>query len=272
MVKRGKVLLLDSGVGGLSVMAALAARMPDLDLMLCADNAFYPYGNKEPERLKTRLVSLAQTFVSAYKPDVFILACNTATTVALDSVRSALDIPVIGTVPAIKPAAQSSHAGVIGILATASTVEGGYLKALIKDFACDKVVFSHQCPELVSLTEQALQGKMPSSETLFSVIKPLFVAPGMERLDTIVLGCTHFPLLKTELMMLAPFIRWIDSGDAIARRTAVLFKRKNPFPYEGIKGRREIHFTAPREGDFCSSMLLRLGLDLDTLKGDRVWL
>ena len=135
-----RILLLDSVVGGLSVLNALRQRFPYAHLRLCADRAYYPYGEKPPSDLCAHFVAFAQSMAAQFNPDVLVIACNTATTVALAQVRAALDIPVIGTVPAIKPAAQLSHSGVIGVLATRSTVQGPYLQGLIDEYAQGKTV------------------------------------------------------------------------------------------------------------------------------------
>ena len=150
---------------------------------------------------------------------MIIIACNTASTLSLDSLREHISTPIIGVVPAIKTAAtaalEKQHKS-IGLLATPATVQRSYIKKLTEEFAQDLTLTSVGSTELVKLAEQKLNGETLDLSVLLNVIAP-FVDKNCQQ---VALGCTHFPLLKQELESLAPSIEWIDSGQAIAKRAA----------------------------------------------------
>ena len=216
-------VVFDSGVGGLSVFDCIATALPDLRLCYVADNAYFPYGTKEEAALVARVRDLLSEVARRFHPDLLVIACNTASTVALPAVREALAVPVVGTVPAIKPAAQVSVTRVIGLLGTPGTVRRQYTQALIDEFAPDCTVLRHGSADLVELAEQKLRGESIAPSAVKRALAGLFDQPGGERMDIVVLACTHFPLLATELAASAPRpLHWIDSGGAIARRVASL--------------------------------------------------
>jgi glutamate racemase len=216
-------LVFDSGVGGLSVLREIAALLPQLRLTYAADNAAFPYGLKTEEELVSRVSAVIRRLVDETAPDIVVIACNTASTTALDAVRRFLKVPVIGVVPAIKPAAAASRTGTIGLLGTNATVASSYTGALIERFAAGCAVLTCGAPELVEAAERKLQGYPVELEQVSSVLVRLFDQPGGDRLDVVVLGCTHFPLLGPELAAAAPHpVAWMDSGAAIARRVAAL--------------------------------------------------
>lgn len=222
---RGHALVFDSGVGGLTVARELMAFAPDLAVDYAADTGFFPYGDKSDEALRARLPLVAKALYDRVLPDVFVIACNTASTLALEEVRRVLPCPVVGTVPAIKPAASLSRSGVIGLLATPGTIRRAYTDQLIADFANDVQVIKHGSVALVKLAEAVAAGECPDLAAFAAAQKPLFEAPGGEAMDTIVLACTHFPLVRDELMASAPRqVRYVDSGQAIARQTLRLLK------------------------------------------------
>ncbi len=217
---RGRVLVFDSGVGGLTVADEIRALAPALAVDYAADSGFFPYGTKSDDELRARLPDLARALVAAARPDVFVMACNTASTIALPDVRAMLDIPVVGTVPAIKPAVQFSQTGTIGLLATQGTIRRAYTARLVEEFARGKRVILHGSPELVQLAEAHARGEDVPLEAFALAQAPLFAAEGGDNIDTIVLACTHFPLVRGQLMASAPrAISYIDSGAAIARQT-----------------------------------------------------
>lgn len=222
----GRVLVFDSGMGGLTVAREISARAPGIAVDYAADTGFFPYGDKSDAALRERLPEIAQRLVDAARPDVFVIACNTASTLALDEVRARLSIPVIGTVPAIKPAAEQSRTGTIGLLATPGTIRRPYTAGLIRDFAGGVNVILHGSIELVRLAEAHAAGEPHDAAGFVTAQKPLFEAPGGENIDTIVLACTHFPLVRDQLAASAPHaVSYIDSGAAIARQTLrVLFR------------------------------------------------
>ena len=216
-------IVFDSGVGGLSVFDCIAAALPGLRLLYVADNAYFPYGTKEEAALVTRVRDLLAGLTERLHPDLIVVACNTVSTVALPALRDALAVPIVGTVPAIKPAAQASVTRVIGLLGTLGTVRRQYTQALIDEFAPGCTVLRHGSAELVELAERKLRGESIAPAAIERALAGLIDQPGGERMDTVVLACTHFPLLADELAAGAPRpLRWIDSGAAIARRVAAL--------------------------------------------------
>ena len=218
--KRGKVLVFDSGMGGLTVAREIQALAPELAVDYAADSGFFPYGDKSDAALRARLPDVAAALTAAAAPDVFVIACNTASTLALDEVRAVLDIPVVGTVPAIKPAASITQTGTIGLLATPGTVRRAYTAKLIEDFASEVRVILHGSVELVHMAEQIASGEAVSLDAFRAAQAPLFTGDGGSDIDTVVLACTHFPLIRGELAATVPHpVSFIDSGEAIARQT-----------------------------------------------------
>ncbi|MBV1892384.1 MAG: glutamate racemase [Gammaproteobacteria bacterium] len=221
-----KILIFDSGVGGLSILQALQETLPDCEYIYASDNEAFPYGTKSAEFLITRVQRALQVLIEKTQPHIVVVACNTASTLVLPHIRRHFTIPIVGVVPAIKPAAQQSKSKVIGLLGTPGTVTRDYTKALIEEFASDCEVVSVGSSELVILAEQALRGVSPPQTVLRSLLKPLF---DKRQLDTIVLACTHFPLVKKQLIDAFPRrVNWIDSGEAIARRVSSLLDSQPP--------------------------------------------
>ncbi len=212
-------LIFDSGVGGLSVAAEIRRLLPDTTLTYAADDAFRPYGNKTEGELRARLPGLLCTLEEMTQPDIIVIACNTASTTALGDIRRAVRCPVVGVVPAIKPAAQLSRTKVIGVLGTPGTVKRKYVDQLISEFAADCRVILQGSVGLVGLAEAKLSGEVISQSAIKAEISPLFDGPNGTDIDAVVLACTHFPLLKSELEVAAPHhVTWIDSGEAVAKR------------------------------------------------------
>lgn len=217
---RGRVLVFDSGIGGLTVASEIRALGPRLSVHYAADTGFFPYGDKTDDALRHRLPRVARALVDAVRPDVFVIACNTASTLALAEVRAALSIPVVGAVPAIKPAAKLTETGTIGLLATPGTIRRAYTARLITEFAASKRVILHGSLELVKLAEAHARGEDVPPEAYAAAQAPLFEAEGGDEIDTIVLACTHFPLVRGQLIATAPHaVSYVDSGAAIARQT-----------------------------------------------------
>ncbi|MEL7897693.1 glutamate racemase [Vreelandella neptunia] len=232
---KGPVLIFDSGVGGLSVAQSLRQHYPDAALCYACDNAWLPYGLREDAALTERIVAVCRSAVEACQPSVLVVACNTASTLALENLRAQLAIPVVGTVPAIKPAAAISQTRHIGLLATKATVGRPYTQRLIDSFASDCAITRVAADALVVEAEAYLAGVTPNIDRMQMALAPLWHAIASPssahclssdhqaldtpELDTVVLGCTHFPLLKPWLKQLTPVpLHWVDSGDAIARR------------------------------------------------------
>lgn len=215
-----RALIFDSGIGGLSVLDEIRTADAALHIVYVADNDFFPYGNRTEPELIDRLPGLLAKLCERYLPDVVVVACNTASTVALEEIRAALKVPVIGTVPAIKPAALKTETGVIGLLGTPGTVERQYTEELISDYAPDVHVIRHGSSELVELAERKLRGEQLNFTDLKQVLSKLTNDRRGHEMDTLVLACTHFPLVRDEIAyLLSPDIAIVDSGEAIARRT-----------------------------------------------------
>jgi glutamate racemase len=230
------LLVFDSGVGGLSVLGAIRALLPSAPLVYAADSAGYPYGTKRPAEIEARVPALLGRLAERFDPELIVIACNTASTIALDAVRAALDLPVVGTVPAIKPAAALSRTRTIGVLGTEATVRQPYVDRLSAQFAADCAVLRHGSAELVDFAEAKLRGKAPDTAACRRALDGLFGQPGGDRIDTVVLACTHFPLVEDELAAASPrTVRFVDGKEGIARRTAWL-TRHLEWPGESIKG------------------------------------
>jgi glutamate racemase len=222
-----RALIFDSGLGGLSVFREVSARLPGLACVYAADTAFFPYGTKPEEDLVRRLPRLMAALAARYRPDIAVIACNTASTIALPPIRVALSVPVVGTVPAIKPAASMSRNRTIGLLGTPGTVRRAYTDRLIDQFAADCRVLRHGSAELVALAEAKLRRGRVRLDDVRAAVAPLLSDPGADPaagdMDVVVLACTHFPLLAEELRAsFPPGVALIDSGEAIARRVADL--------------------------------------------------
>ena len=217
------LLLFDSGVGGLSVLAATQALLPQAPLVYVADSAGFPYGTKSEFEIAARVPALLGRLAERYDPRLIVIACNTASTIALGAVRAALDLPIVGTVPAIKPAAEISETRVIGVLGTDATVRQPYVDDLAARFAGDCVVLRHGSAALVELAEAKLHGEKRPIADYRAAIAGLFDQPGGERIDVVVNACTHFPLVGDELAEAAPHpVRFVDGAPGIARRVAYL--------------------------------------------------
>ena len=224
-----KILIFDSGVGGLSISQSLSESMPSAEQILLSDNAYFPYGEMHEGKLVDRVSRLLIKAVELFSPDCIVVACNTVSTVALNKIRTDHNIPIIGVVPAIKPAAELSQSKVIGLLATPATVEREYTADLIRRYAGDCEVFSIGSTTLVSLAENKLRGIAIDQQQVKIILQPFIDAVKEKQLDVVILGCTHFPLLSKILSEVLPeTVTLIDSSKAIARQVAnVLSKQAN---------------------------------------------
>lgn len=217
------ILLFDSGVGGLSVLAAVRALLPQASLVYVADSAGFPYGTKSEGEIAARVPALLGRLAERYDPRLVVIACNTASTIALGAVRAALDLPIVGTVPAIKPAAETSVTRVIGVLGTDATVRQPYVDDLAARFAGDCTVLRYGSAALVELAEAKLRGEPADPAACRAALAGLFGQPGGDRIDVVVNACTHFPLLAGELTAAAPHpVALLDGAAGIARRVAHL--------------------------------------------------
>lgn len=225
-----RALVFDSGVGGLTIASELRKAAPDWIVDYAADSGFFPYGVKTDEELRARLPQLCATLVDVAKPDVLVIACNTASTLSLDDIRARVNVPVVGTVPAIKPAAEQTKTGVIGILATPGTVRRAYLDDLERQFAAGKTVIRRGTAGLVDMAERAVRGQEIDHEQVAYAVRPMFDPPDGPRIDIVVLACTHFPLIRDAIAAACPpGVRLIDTGEAVARQ-AIRVAPKTPRP------------------------------------------
>ena len=217
------ILLFDSGVGGLSVLAAVRSALPTAPIIYAADNGGLPYGPKSEAEVAARVCGLLGRMSERYRPRLICIACNTASTIALGMVRDVLAVPIVGTVPAIKPAAEQTRTATIGLLGTAATIRQGYVDRLEAEFASDKRLLRFAAPELVGAAEAKLRGQAVDPEVFARAAAGLRDQPGGADIDTVVLACTHFPLLVDELSAaFGPAVRFVDGAAGIARRIATL--------------------------------------------------
>jgi len=233
--------------------------LPNAPIVYVADNGGFPYGTKTEAEIAARVPALLGRLAERFHPRLIVIACNTASTIALAAVRAALDLPIVGTVPAIKPAAEQSRTRAIGVLGTEATVRQPYVDDLSERFAADCVVLRHGSARLVELAEASLRGEANPDADYAAALAGLLDRPGGERIDTIVLACTHFPLVADRLAGVAPRpIAFVDGAQGIARRVAYLTQGQDwpDAPQPGIA-----LFTAPIEPSAeLATSLARFGL------------
>ncbi|MFT6450025.1 MAG: glutamate racemase [Oleispira sp.] len=217
-----KALIFDSGVGGFSVFQHIRQAAPGLETCYLMDNQLFPYGIQPDGILIERILSLCQRACAVERIDIIIIACNTASTLALPALRAVFDIPIIGVVPAIKTAAQHSKNRHIALLATPATIDRPYIDQLIEDHAGDCKVERIGSSKLVELAEHYWLSGQLDTEALRSILLPCIEN---NSLDQIVLGCTHFPLLSNEISKLCPHVQLVDSGQAIASRLCFILQQ-----------------------------------------------
>lgn len=245
------IIIFDSGVGGLSIYQEIKQTMPSAPVVYCSDTHGFPYGSKSEEEVIERTSLCLNALVEQFDPSLAVIACNTASTISLPRVREELDIPVVGVVPAIKTASECSEKRCIGLLATPGTIVRSYTDQLINDFAGDCRVIRVGSSELVQMVEQYLRGGTVSG--MYKILAPFL--EGEQVPDVVVLGCTHFSLLRTALREVSKTIHWIDSGPAIARRVASLLE---PTDFEAESASNDL-FIHTGQSDQVSSLVPALG-------------
>ena len=229
--RRRQLAVIDSGIGGLGVVREIRARLSEADIVYVADNGGFPYGNLPDAAVVERCARIVAALDRLIAPSAVVVACNTATTVALAPLRERFPVPFVGCVPAIKWAARVSKTKTIGLLATPATVRREYLRALIEQFAQGCTVLTHGSQRLAPLAERRFRGLDVDPAVLREEVAVLTEAPGGEALDTIVLGCTHYGFLLAELQAVAPAgIAWLDPAGAVARRVAAFLSALPPDP------------------------------------------
>jgi glutamate racemase len=248
------ILIFDSGLGGLTVLREIVGARPDAHYVYVADDAFFPYGHHSEEQIIARVVPLVGELIAAHSPDLVVIACNTASTLVMSHLRNAYQVPFVGTVPAIKPACAASKTRRVSVLGTRGTVKREYTRKLIDDFAQGCEVTLVGSAELAALAESALSGNEVSDQDIAAELAPCFVGHGdAARTDTVVLACTHYPLLLDRLIKLAPWpVDWIDPAPAIARRVVDLLGRPGS---ESDHAGAEMVFTSKRPHTLSKALM-----------------
>ncbi|MCB1472377.1 MAG: glutamate racemase [Rhodobiaceae bacterium] len=220
----GPVLVFDSGVGGLSVLRELRVLAPDQRYVYVADDAAFPYGNWEEAALKRHMIALFGELIARWQPRLVLIACNTASTLAIDALRKAYPGETfVGTVPAIKPAAERTRSGIVAVLATPGTVKRQYTRDLIRDYADTCHVRLVGSSNLAALAETYMRDGFVDEAAVLAEIEPCFIEIDGRRTDIVVLACTHYPFLVNRMRKVAPWpVDWIDPAEAIARRAQSL--------------------------------------------------
>ncbi len=249
------IVVFDSGLGGLTVYRELAAAQPDANFIYVADDAGFPYGALPGTALIDRVVALIGESIAAYRPDLIVIACNTASTIVLPDLRKRFTVPFVGTVPAIKPACAASITKRVSVLGTEATVKREYTRVLIRDYAKDCEVTLIGAKHLAAYAEAELAGVPVDDDAIAAEIAPCFRDDGGGRTDTVVLACTHYPLLLGRLQKLAPWpVNFIDPAPAIARRVVGLL---GPAAPDAEAGSARAIFTS---GHAPEAVLARFGL------------
>jgi glutamate racemase len=219
MAEAGPILVFDSGIGGLSVLGAAREQLPHARFVYVADDAAFPYGNWEEAALRDHIVALMGGLIAEHRPAAVVIACNTASTLVLPPLRERFAVPFVGTVPAIKPAAEQTKTGVVAVLATPGTMKRDYTRGLIQSFAQSCHVRLVGAPDLARIAEQRMRGETVDKDSIREQIAPCFVEFEGRRTDIVVLACTHYPFVTDSFVELAPWpVTWLDPAPAIARR------------------------------------------------------
>jgi glutamate racemase len=250
------ILVLDSGLGGLTVLREIVKVRPDARYLYVADDAFFPYGHHSEEQIIARVVPLAGELIDAHAPDLVVIACNTASTLVMSHLRAEYTVPFVGTVPAIKPACARSKTKRVSVLGTRGTVKREYTQGLIRDFAQGCQVTLVGSANLAALAEAALNGGAVDDQAIAAEIAPCFVEDegcNPLRTDTVVMACTHYPLMMERLVALAPWpVDWIDPAPAIARRVVDLL---GPGCADADHAAAEMIFTSGRPHALTAALL-----------------
>lgn len=221
------ILIFDSGLGGLTVFREVKAARPDARFIYVADDAGFPYGNLDEDSLIERVVDVLGRAIDQYAPDLVVIACNTASTLALGELRARYRVPFVGTVPAIKPACAQSATKRVAVLGTQATVGREYTRALIREYAAGCDVHLIGSPRLAAYAEAELAGAPIADRAIAADIAGCFIDKDGRRTDTVVLACTHYPLLLERFRANAPWpVTWLDPAPAIARRVADLMRTR----------------------------------------------
>ncbi|MBF9015038.1 MULTISPECIES: glutamate racemase [unclassified Oceanispirochaeta] len=267
------LFFMDSGLGGLPYLQWIRRKRPNDEIIYLADNAGFPYGGRSPEFLRERLTTISRYIIDRYNPELMVIACNTASVTSLDVLRNRFTVPFVGVVPAVKPAAENNGDGVIGVLATERTVKGEYLQALIRQFALDQDVETLGAPDLVDFIENRFF--VTDDEAIFSILEPYLIHIETHGWSTLVLGCTHFILLRPWLERWLPSsVNIVDSTEGVGRRILSLLDTIEsaadssvPAPVKTETGTGVFHITGTGYNvDVYKAAARRYGLDFAALE------
>jgi glutamate racemase len=227
--RRPTILVFDSGLGGLTVLAEVEARVPAAQFVYAGDDAAFPYGDLPEAAVVRRILLVMERLIARYRPDLVVIACNTASTIVLPHLRARFALPFVGTVPPIKPAALQSQSGRFSVLATPGTAARDYTHDLIDTYASGCKVTLVGSTRLAAYAEAEMSGRPASDDEIRAEIAPCFVRDSDGATDVVVLACTHYPLLLGRMKQLTPWpVTWIDPAPAIARRVADLIGPRAP--------------------------------------------
>ena len=250
------VLMFDSGIGGLTVLREARVLMPERGFIYVADDAGFPYGDWEEPALRERVIALFGKLLEEYDPEICVISCNTAFTLVGADLRATFPkMTFVGTVPAIKPAAERTRSGLVSVLATPGTVKRAYTRDLIQSFASQCHVRLVGSQNLARMAEAYIRGETLSDEAVAAEIAPCFVEQGGQKTDIVVLACTHYPFMANVFRRLAPWpVDWLDPAEAIARQA----RRKVPL-VEGAEHPEEFDFAVFTSGnpDFATRRLMQ---------------
>ncbi|MXP51442.1 glutamate racemase, partial [Pantoea sp. SoEX] len=220
------ILIFDSGIGGISVYSEIKKQFPDIYYIYVFDNAAFPYGNKNKLFITKRIVNIIKIISKEYLISLAVIACNTASVIALIELRKHCNFPIVGTVPAIKPSVKITRNGIIGLIATYNTISSIYIQKLIMSFAKSCKILTIISNKLVHISESKFLGKKICLKEIYGILQPWLNKSNVSP-DTVILGCTHYVLLRSELQqLLPPNTRLIDSGLAIAYHVNTLLNYK----------------------------------------------
>ncbi|WP_136656920.1 glutamate racemase [Nitratireductor sp. XY-223] len=260
----GPILLFDSGIGGLTVLREARVLMPERRFVYVADDAGFPYGVWGEGDLTKRIVTMFEQLISDHEPAQCVIACNTASTLVLEPLRTAFpDMPFVGTVPAIKPASERTRSGLVSVLATPGTVRRAYTRDLIQSFAAQCHVRLVGSEYLAGLAEAYIRGDPVKHRQILAEIEPCFVEQDGQKTDIVVLACTHYPFLANQFRRLAPWpVDWLDPAEAIAKRAQSLLA-----PQDAVSEEPDIAVFTSNEPDFAVRRLLNgFGLALAPMR------
>lgn len=257
------ILVFDSGIGGLTVLREARVIMADQNFVYVADDKAFPYGDWEENALCERMVNLFGKLIERWKPEICVIACNTASTIGISALREAYpDQQFVGTVPAIKPAAERTSSGLVSVLATPGTVKRQYTQDLIDQYASKCHVTLVGSTKLAALAETYMRGGFTDEEAVKQEIMPCFIGDGIRRTDIVVLACTHYPFLANRMRKMAPWpVDWIDTSEAIARRAHDLMQASDRLQGKDLQSGDDIaYFTSGKPDSETTQLLAGFGL------------